>query len=63
MGKIWFTNHPHISMDFELPTVVGIDSIECVTDLDEGSDNKGLGGILKGFIFGKEEPYQDRCKS
>jgi len=43
-----------VSKGLELQPKPQIEIIECITDLDEGSDNGGSGGVLKGFVFEKE---------
>ncbi len=37
---------------------IAVKEIECITDLDEGSDNQGSGGTLKGFFYGKEYEFK-----
>ncbi len=44
--------------------IISVEEIECISDLDEGSNNKGDGGTQDGFIYGKEyefkiKKYQD----
>jgi|GEM_PF-1168165 len=69
MAWIEIKGYPNTRMEIKLPEVVGIDAIECITDLDEGSDNKGTGGISKGFVYGEEyefkisKYYKDRSLS
>ena len=68
-GFIRIKGYPNSEIPFRLPTVVGISEIKCITELDEGSDNQGSGGTLKGLIYGKEyefkisKYYKDRSLS
>ena len=57
--KISLSNDPSRVWTFDAPlTLKAIDEIQCITSLDEGSDNKGSGVFLDGMIYGKEYEFK-----
>ncbi len=38
--------------------IIAVEEIECISDLDEGSNNQGDGGTQNGFIYGKEYEFK-----
>ena len=57
--KISLTDDPSKVWTFDVPlTLKAINKIECITELDEGSDNKGSGNYVDGMIYGKEYEFK-----
>ncbi len=58
MAWIEIKGYPETRMKIEFPKVVAIDAIECITDLEDGSDNLGTNSTQKGMIYGKEYEFK-----
>lgn len=57
--KISLSDDPSKVWTFDCPlTLMAINKIECITELDEGSDNMGSGSLIDGVIYGKEYEFK-----